>query len=191
MKLKIILICALMLTGCNGTEVASPPSPGENQAGPRKIDSPEYDISIPLPSGWSLVEYSDTHPPGTEAFSDITSDTLTLAQISTGQSRFTMFYSVFQTGQNLEAFVRQRRPTGYIEMGRFEDPEFEPVDTAIYRQAEAGPRGGTVWDIYFGVAEDVIWLRAEAVGATEEERNNIIDIFFADIFPSINFVPKI
>ncbi len=190
MNLKIIVACALIFMGCNGTEVASPPSPGEN-AGPRKIDSPEYEIHIDLPQGWSLVEYSDTHRPGPEAFTDISSDTLTIAQISTGQSRFTMFYSVFQSGQNLEAFVRQRRPTGAIEMGRVTDPEFEPVDTAIYRQTESGPRGGDVWDVYFGVAADVVWLRVEAVGATQEERDRVLDTFFADVFPTIDFIPKI
>ncbi len=190
MALKRIFTIALFLfeIGCGGagTEVVSPPNPNEGP-GPQSIETDFYAVSLNLPAGWSFTEYG----PGAEiddgVFADADPETITAAHLAKEPSRFTFFFSYLDRNELLVDYVRQRRPTGDLQITE-QDFGRSLATGILFMQEEPGPRGGFLFDFYVESEGAVLWMRAEFVG-TDEEKNRTLDEFNA-IIESVEFVPK-
>lgn len=191
--LTLGLLFSTLMMGCvnPGTETVSPPNPNDNP-GPQKIDTQLYSVSFDLPAGWTSTVYWPDKTPGTDVtFHDDDPNTVTVAQFDKGPSGFTAFFSILGSQLTLAEYIEQRRPG--------EDIPIESVDVpapylkeyyAVFNQTDApGPNGGTVFDVYIGLLDQVLWMRAELVGTTDEKKQTFNE-FFQQLLSTMQFTPK-
>lgn len=190
LKHFVMILALFFLASCApnaGTEIVNTPNPNESAGGKKKTDTALYEVSVTLPEGWTFTEYGPDVTPGAESFTDTDPATVTVAQFDYGQSRFTVFFSELSSDQTLTDFIRERRPEGEFDLEEFTEVNAE---VALFVQEEPGPRDGFVLDLYIAVEGYVLWMRAEAVAETNEEKVKIMNVFLEQILPTIEFVPK-
>lgn len=178
LKVRITTVIFLFLVACgSGTEVVNTPNPNETPP-VRKFDSPYFSVILQIPEGWTYIDYTTGIEPGEEAFVDAGEDTATLAHFSyPDRGYFTIFASHMDEGLSLVDYVRQRRPTGDIQITIVESEEGQKGTLAFIDQEEPGPRGGYVLDLYLDVESDVLWMRTELLG-TAEQMEETLEQFF-------------
>lgn len=187
MEFKKIISALLFIFLCvncggQGTEVLNTLNPSE--APPQKqFQSIYFEVTFDVPEGWEYIEYNATVTPGNEAFTDISTETETLAYFYKSElANFTVFASQLTEGQDIFSFVRERRPEGEIQ-SQHAETETVVADMLFYQQEEPGSNGGYVFDLYIAVDDNVLWSRAELTG--DDTQNTESWNEFWDIYESV------
>jgi len=183
-KILFIFIFVLVSCGGQGTEVLSVQNPNETPK-PKKFETVNYNVIIDLPEDWTFIEYSHSVNPGEEAFIDDDVETQIVAYFEKKDlAYFTIFAAKLDEGQSIFDYVRERRPTGdyYYEVA---DAGGVEATMLLYSQEEPGERDGYVFDLYFAIGDDVLWMRGELLGSEEEQQ--ITEDEFWEMVESIEF----
>lgn len=175
----ILFFLLFFACGGQGTEVLNTLNPSEAPM-QKQFESIYFNVTFEVPEGWEYIEYNATVTPGDEAFTDISTETETLAYFyKSDLANFTVFASQLNEDQDIFEFVRERRPEGEIQ-SQHAETETVVADMLFYQQTEPGPNGGYVFDLYIAVDDNVLWSRAEFTGdetQNEESWNEFWDIY--------------
>lgn len=168
--LHLIFILSMVHCGGQGTEVVSVPNPIDTAPTTKKFEMGGLEVSLDVPQDWTFIDYTLGTNPGSEAFQDIDPETITVAYFSHGTVGFFTIFSGRLTGsQTLTDYIRQRRPSGDIQIEELAS-DGQSASLAFFEQEEAGPRGGYLFDIYLEADEEILWMRTELLGSDEERQ---------------------